>query len=240
MTLADGRAALTGDIRFPLKPRAPREEITLSLTAELADLRSETLVPSKLLSMPRAQLAIDDNRLEISGDGRLGLAAFSGAWTQPFSPPGSGEPAPPSELLAEVEITPEALTDFNITLPPGAGRGVGTGALRLSFPRGEAPQYQFASDLRGLGLRDVTLGWGKAPGSAGQLDVAGRLGAEPSVERLTVAAPGCNAEGRIALAEGTGAVQRAQFDRILIRLHVLGDFWSVEYVDFWARMLEGR
>lgn len=27
-------------------------------------------------------------------------------------------------------------------------------------------------------------------------------------------------------------------ERVLIRLHVLGDFWSVEYVDFWARALE--
>lgn len=30
----------------------------------------------------------------------------------------------------------------------------------------------------------------------------------------------------------------ARHERILIRLHVLGDFWSVEYVDFWKRMLE--
>ncbi|WP_104019084.1 hypothetical protein [Roseovarius nitratireducens] len=27
-------------------------------------------------------------------------------------------------------------------------------------------------------------------------------------------------------------------ERILIRLHVLGDFWSVEYVEFWSRALE--
>lgn len=28
-----------------------------------------------------------------------------------------------------------------------------------------------------------------------------------------------------------------RFERILLRLHVLGDFWSLEYVDFWERML---
>lgn len=30
----------------------------------------------------------------------------------------------------------------------------------------------------------------------------------------------------------------ARHDRVLIRLHVLGDFWSVEYVDFWGRAME--
>lgn len=30
----------------------------------------------------------------------------------------------------------------------------------------------------------------------------------------------------------------SQHDRVLVRLHVLGDFWSVEYVDLWARLLE--
>lgn len=27
-------------------------------------------------------------------------------------------------------------------------------------------------------------------------------------------------------------------ERVLVRLHILGDFWSVEYVDFWGRLLE--
>lgn len=40
-----------------------------------------------------------------------------------------------------------------------------------------------------------------------------------------------------ALAVELAALQAAHPNGFLVRLHVLGDFWSAEYVEFWGRML---
>ncbi len=53
-----------------------------------------------------------------------------------------------------------------------------------------------------------------------------------------LAAEGKNGPELMARVEQEIADLCAQHERVLVRLHVLGDFWSVEYVDLWARLLE--
>ena len=95
VTLADGQAALQGTIRFPMKPRIRGPEVGVDITAEMRNLRSDTLGRNKTLALPTARAVVTNERIAISGAGTLGRVAFDGVWVQPLGQPGVG-----SEQLA--------------------------------------------------------------------------------------------------------------------------------------------
>jgi hypothetical protein len=112
-------------------------------------------------------------------------------------------------------LSPQAAAAFAPGLPAGTLSGAAPAELALTLPRGAAPSLSLSSTLEGLSLRLPGLGWAKAAGAAGRLELAGRLGFEgapPVFDRLVLEAPGLAARGRLALAPG-GGLGRLTLDR---------------------------
>ncbi len=209
VTLADGRARVTGSLRFPMQPRLRGPDVEIEMVAELSNLRSEILVKGKVLSLPSAVAEVTNTGITISGSGRLGRVAFDGAWAQVI-----GQGPVGSELRGRVEISPAALDEFSIDLPPGSIGGEGRGDLVLSLPRGSPPEFVLTSDLAGLSVSVPQVGYRKPPSARGAFEVAGTLGPNPQVERLSLSAPGLSAQGRIRLLPGGKGLEVAQLDSV--------------------------
>ena len=210
VALADGRARIAGAITLPLKPKVPRDEIDFSVVADLRDVRTERLVPGRVLAAPALDLRASADELRIEGAGRLGRVPVEGVWRQPL-----GEGPRPSRFEGTVQLSEQVIDEFNIGLPPGSLGGQGRGDLVLDLPPGGPPGFRLTSDLRGLRVAVDAVGWSKGANAAGTLVVAGQLGAQPRIDELTLRGPGFDAAGRIELATG-GGLSRAVFDRVRV------------------------
>ncbi len=211
--LAGGRAALSGQIALPLK-KGSRDKVVFDVTGKLRDVSSSVLVKGRALSAPEIDVVVDNDRVILTGAGELDGAGFDGSFVLPIGAGPEPEEAPRiAGLRAEVSLDQAALDAFGIALPPGTVAGQTKAQLEVDLPKGQAPEFDLQSDLRGLRLSVPQLNWGKPPASAGKLRVTGQLGATPRVDRLAISGPGLSAEGAVRLREG-GALDRLSFDRL--------------------------
>ncbi|MEL6548650.1 MAG: AsmA-like C-terminal region-containing protein [Pseudomonadota bacterium] len=221
VTLADGRAEVAGRIAFPMKPRLRGSDVALEMGAELFGVRSTEIIAGKTLTLPRGRVTVGVDGITIAGSGSLGRVDFDGAWSAVF-----GQGPQPSEVRAEVALSPALLDEFGIDLPPGSVSGEGRGTLALSLPPQEAegafPRFSLRSDLVGLRVAVPPVSWVKPPASSGELLVEGRLGETPEVEALVLRGPGFSAEGRITLAPGGTGLRRADFSRVSVGNWLVG------------------
>ena len=209
VTLADGRARATARLNLRLKNKLQADEVTFAVQATGTNLRSTTLVPTKTLAIPSADIVANNEGLTISGKGRLGKVGFDGAWSMPI-----GKKGPvPSKVLAQVELSPDVVEEFNIGLPPGAVSGAGKGQLTLDIIPGAAPKFNLSSNLAGLGLRLDPLAWRIDAGTRGKLEVAGELSTPAKIDRIALNAPGLQAEGEVSLAKN-GTLKTATFKSV--------------------------
>lgn len=211
VTLAQGRAEAETEVAFRLMAPVPREEIAFSVTARLSDLSSEVLIPGRRLAAAALTLTADDAGMRVEGPLRIGQVPLTAAWSRGLGPGSEGS----AVAEGEVTLSPAFLDEFGIALPRGTLGGEGRGRFRIGFGAGTAPTFSLASDLRGITLRVPAIGWTKAAGATGRLEVAGVLGERPGVDRLVVEGGGLSAEGRVVLREG-GALDRVRFDRLRV------------------------
>lgn len=220
--LADGRARLTSVIRLPLTSGVPAEEIDFTVTGTLTNVRSETLVPGRVIAAPALSLEADSRGITIAGPGRIGRARFDVAWRMPFGNAAEDGGAAEGQAAASgaasrvegsVALNQAFLDEFGIALPDGMVSGEGTGEIALDLPRGAPPRFRLTSGLEGLGMSIPALSWSKPRATGGRLEVAGAIGTPVTVERLALTAPGLSAEGRIELGED-GSFQAARFARV--------------------------
>lgn len=204
-----GRARLSSLIRLPLVRDLAVADVDFAVGGRLTDLRSETLVPGRTLEADEMTLTADGGGLTISGPGRIGGAEFDAAWVQPFGPESEGG----SRVEGELTLDRAFLDEFGIALPPGSLSGSAAGTVTIDLPREGAPAFRLTSGLVGAALSVPALGWSKAAGAAGSLEVAGRLGSPAEIERLRLDAPGLLAEGRVVLGAG-GRIERLAFSRV--------------------------
>ena len=209
VTLADGRARVAGQIDLPLAERIPQDQIIYAVTADLTDLRSDVLVPGRVLAAAGLTLTADPGGMSISGPLRLGQVPADIVWRQDFGPEGQGR----SRVEGSVELSERFIDEFNIGLPPGTVNGAGRGELVLELARDAAPQFTLTSRLDGIGLRLPALNWVKPAGERGLLELSGSLGPVPRIDRITVDAAGLQAAGDIRLT-AAGTLDRARFDRV--------------------------
>jgi hypothetical protein len=149
--------------------------------------------------------------VNIAGPVRVGEVAAIAVWDQRFGDP----ERPGSRIEADVALSQAFLDEFNIALPPGTIRGNGTGALSVDLQRNTPPAFRLSSDLQGLTVAIPAVGWSKGPNTAGNLLIAGTLGAVPSVETLEIGGGGLQATGRINL-DDAGRLQTAEFSRFRV------------------------
>ena len=211
VTIADGRATTSGQVRWPLEPRPAPGAVLFDMTAELRRVRSDTLIEGRTFVAPRLQVTASRAGLNIAGPVRVGEVAAIGAWDQRF-----GDPSRPgSRVLADVALSQRFLDEFNIALPPGTIGGTGTGALSVEFQRGRPPAFRLTSDLLGMTVGIPAVGWSKGPRTQGSLLVAGALGPVPTIEILEIDGGGLQAAGRIDLT-ANGQLEAARFSRLRV------------------------
>ena len=209
VTLADGRAQVSATISLPLAAFIPADQITYDIRATLADLRSDTLVPGRVLAATQVQLTADPTGMTIQGPMRLGQVPADVVWHQDFGPAGAGR----SRVEASVELSERFIDEFNIGLPPGTVSGAGRGQVVMDLSRDAPPAFTLTSRLDGIGLRLPALNWVKPAGERGLLELSGTLGPVPRIDRIAVDAAGLQARGDISLT-ANGTLDRARFDRV--------------------------
>ena len=209
VALADGRARVSGTIGLPLAAVIPADQIDFDISATLSDLRSDILVPGRVLAATQVQLTADPTGMTIQGPMRLGQVPADVIWHQDFGPAGAGQ----SRVEASVELSERFIDEFNIGLPPGTVSGAGRGQVVLNLTRDAPPQFTLTSRLDGIGLRLPALNWVKPAGERGLLELAGSLGAVPRIDRIAVDAAGLQANGDISLTPN-GILDRARFTRV--------------------------
>ncbi|MEO1639847.1 MAG: AsmA-like C-terminal region-containing protein [Pseudomonadota bacterium] len=211
VTLADGRALTTGEIRWPLEPRPDPDAITMDFEATLSRVRSETLVPGRTLAAPRLGLTASREGVRIEGPVQIGAVTATGAWEQRFGDP----ERPGSRVDATVALSETFLDEFNIALPPQTITGRGNGQLSLLLGQGGPPAFSLTSDLIGLRVALPPVGWAKAQQTTGNLLVEGTLGGVPEITALQVGGGGLQATGRVQLDDG-GGLDAATFSTVRI------------------------
>ncbi|MDQ2089041.1 AsmA family protein [Marimonas arenosa] len=209
VTLADGIAEVNGRADFLLKKDLPAEEVRFEARAALSNVRSETLVPGRVLAAASLEAFADPTELRISGAGRLGQVPVEGVFVAPLGKERSGR----SRIDGTVELSQRFVEEFRLGLPKGSVSGSTRGTLGIDLRRGERPAFTLSSDLAGLALRVPQIGWAIAEKTRGTLEVAGRLGDPVEVSRLALTAPGLRTTGRIDLGPG-GRFIAARFDRL--------------------------
>jgi hypothetical protein len=78
VALADGRVEIDGMIDIILKKGLQPDEIGIKARGRLRDVRSDVLVPGRVLSAPDLAVDVTKNRLRIGGRGRRSRAGAAG------------------------------------------------------------------------------------------------------------------------------------------------------------------
>ena len=210
--MAKGRVTLGGRIDIAMQAKTSRNAIDYELAGVLSEVSSEKIVAGRVLKLPRADLAVSNKGISISGDGSLSGVPVSGRWEQAFE---AGKSSGRSTVTGEMTLDQAFLDAFSIGLPKGSVTGAAKGKYEISLARGEAPRMEVEASLNGLGLSIPPLGWSKARSSNGSLKLKGKLGKAPVIDEISLRAAGLDANGSIIMAEGGGLVA-AQFDRVTL------------------------
>ena len=208
VTMADGRAEVEGTIDIVLKKGLQPDEIGVAAQAELRNVRSDGIMPGRVLAAPSLRVDVTNDSLRIAGQGRIGLVPFDAAWETALGPDVSG-----SRVSGEVELSPDFVDEFDIGLPAGSLSGRAPARVTIELPRDGAPSFAMRSSLQGLGLSLAPLGWALSKSTGGTLEVSGLLGTPARIDRLMLEAPGLRATGRISLRDD-GTLGEARFDRV--------------------------
>ncbi len=195
--------------RFLSKAGLTFDEIDLAVTGRLTDLRSDRLIPGRVLASEAMTVSVDDDGLTISGPGQIGGAAFDASWHQPFAAEAEGA----SRIEGEVTLDQAFLDEFGIALPAGSLTGAAAGRIAMDLPKGAPPAFTLSSGLGGAALSLPALGWSKGAGQTGELIVEGRFGTPTRIDRLSLDAPGLVAEGQVVLNRD-GSLDRLAFSRV--------------------------
>lgn len=208
--IAEGWAEARTLLRLRMVKKLRIEDVDFEVDARLSDVRSEKLVPGRVLRAERLALRADPEGMTISGPGHFEDIPFNGRWSQLFGPEHRGR----SRVEGFVEITPSGLEGLKIALPKGAVKGTGWGHLRLDLTKEAPPAFDFETDLKGLALAIPEIGWAKPAAAKGHLQMAGTLGTVPTVERLSFTGTGIAGAGRLRLS--AAGFESASLERLTI------------------------
>ncbi|MEL6958048.1 MAG: DUF3971 domain-containing protein [Pseudomonadota bacterium] len=209
VSFAQGRAEVNIALDTPLGRDVPPEARVWTAEARLRDLRTEQLVPNRVVTSSALNLRADPESLVVQGPVRVdGLGAdvtFSRAL-------GEGSEGT-AQLEAALTLSQSFLNTFDIRLPPGMVDGQAAARLVLDLGDPASPGFRLTSDLRGIRLALDGLGWVKGRNASGALTIVGALGANPRIDQLSLSAPGLQTSGVVTLAPG-GGLERAAFERV--------------------------
>ncbi len=211
VTLADGRARLNGQFDFLLKPKLQPHELAFEVAGDLASVRSETLVPGRVLQAAALRVAATNKSIQVSGSGQLGAVPISGEWRSAIGPGADGT----SHVNGRIELSERFTDEFRIGLPPGSISGAGQADISIELAKGAPGRFSLSSDLAGIGISLRQLDWALPQSTRGALIVAGRLGAPPVIDSISLNGAGLSARGRISLSPD-GSLDAATFSEVSV------------------------
>ncbi len=212
VTLADGRASVSGRVNFPLKQKIPASEIKFDIAGQITGVRSDTLIDGRIIAADRLALTAKPDEITLQGAGRIDAVPVEGVWRMPLGKPDAG-----SQLTGQVELSERFVDTFNIGLPPGSVSGKGRGEVTINLRANQAASFALTSNLQGVDVKIAPLSYRKRADTRGSLSVIGTLGGRttgpPVVERLVFDAPGLKANGSVRISAAR-TLDRARFDRV--------------------------
>lgn len=211
VTLASGRSEISGRLDFLLKPKLQPKEVAFDLEGVLRSVRSEKLVPGRVLVASELSVSARNGLLKIGGEGRLGSVPVGGFWQSDMIPD-SGEP---SQLKGWIELSERFTDEFGIGLPPNSISGVGRADITVDLTKGKPGQFTLSSDLAGVGLSLRQLGWSASQDTKGLLHASGKLGEPPVIDEIRLEANGLIAQGTVSL-KPDGQLDRASFSEVKV------------------------
>ena len=211
VTLADGQARVSGKVDFLLKPKLLLNEVTYEVAGKLSSVRSEVLVPGRVLAASELSMSANNSGIKVGGDGRLGHVPFSGEWQSKLGPDANGK----SRLEGRIELSERFVDEFRIGLPPGSLSGANQAKLVVDLEKGGAGDFSLVSDLSGVSLQLPQLDWSMSQAATGILDVTGRVGTPPRIDKIILDVPGLTTTGSVSLKDD-GVLDRALFSRVQV------------------------
>lgn len=204
--LADGDAEMETKLKLKLAKLVRAGEVGYEVSGVLTGVRSDRIVPGKLITAERLNVSADPKGISIGGPGAYDGIPVDVIWRQDFGHEARGK----STVSGTVELSPKALDAFAIRLPNGAVAGRGRAKLDLKLEKGAPTRFELKSDLAGLTLAIPEIGWTKGAGTEGELFVSGALGTPAVINRLKLSAAGLRVDGKIAL-KPYGGLEAATF-----------------------------
>ncbi len=209
--LADGRAKLRTGITFNSTDESAAVIPSFEISGQLLEVVTDTLVRNRRIEAPILNVRGDSDGISVGGTGLLGQVPVNATWSQNFGPGNKGK----SRVEGSAELSERFLDEFALELPPDSLTGDGLARIVVDMTGDGSPAFELESDLAGVGLQLKALGWSKPPEGMGALEVVGQLGAQATVERLSIKAPGLSASGTVEFAPDM-ELTRARFDRVTV------------------------
>ncbi|WP_164721621.1 AsmA-like C-terminal region-containing protein [Silicimonas algicola] len=189
--IAEAEADVLARITLPLVDGIKAEDVSYEVAATLSDVRSDSLVPGRVLEAETLEFFADPRRLGLEGAATLDGVALTARWLQPL-----GEAADEGGTIAgRLALSPDTVETFGLPLPDGFLRGESEGDYRLTLAPGAPPDLLLTSQMSGLTLSLPAVGWTKPAGETGTLTVAATLGDVPRVDRLELDTAGLSLRG---------------------------------------------
>ncbi len=204
-----GRAELVTHLAMRLKKVILPNDVAVQVRGNIVDFASDNLVPKRVISAKSLSVAVDNQGLQIAGQGLLSGVSFDAIYRQKFGP-NLG-----AQVTGTVDLSDETLRAFGLALPKGAVTGAGRGDVVIDLARGRAAKLSLTSDLNRIGLSIPQIGWAKPAASLGKLAMTATLSVPPLIDKITLQAGDLSVIGRIRLRR-QGGLDLAQFSDVSI------------------------
>ena len=205
-----GLAHFAGEIKFPLRPNVQFNEISFDMSGDVTEVKSNELVPQKLLTAPRLKINATNSIVEVTGSGTLADVPFQAKWHKQLGQENSG-----SQLTGTLDLSEETLTSFGINVPAGTLNGSGNASFSVFLTPEKVPNLMLSSDLVGIGIVLSDLGWSKPADVEAQFELAAQLGESIVVDKFQFVAPGLSSSVKIDSLNADAGIT-AEFDHIRI------------------------
>lgn len=195
--IATGEVDVTAFMTVPLKKGTKPKEVDFHVEADVKAVESSGLFPGRLLTADTLKFTADNTQVAVKGEALVEGQPTDIDWNMPVV---FGQ-KPHSVLHADLILTDEVLSDFNIVLPEGFFTGETPAHVVLDLAKDQPPRYEISSGLLGSAIALPNLGWRKGTKEAGTLFVAGQFGKNPTVDELRLEAAGLTAKGYVEFDE---------------------------------------
>lgn len=207
--VATGDVRVSGDLQVALSKEAKPEDILFNAKVEVQNLQSDTLIKGHVLRGQGVVVQANEKGLEMNGPVTLDGVPMQAKWTLGFGPLASKG----SRVEALVGLSDKNLKGLGIELPKGSISGETPAKVLVNIKKDETPTYTVQSNLVGARLKVPALQWNKSPKTAGNLILKGSFGRTPTVDLVSLSAPGMKATGNITFKQ-SGAMKALQLSEL--------------------------